>query len=87
MPRVLDHVAWDACLVEPHPDKGLEAYARRKTGMPAPSIRYFAPVPWLARALVDSHPDQRCEAENTCRAATASVRITERRDSAACYCG
>ena len=57
MPRVLDHVAWEACLVEPHPDKGLEAYARRKTGMPAPSIRYFAPVPWLARALVDLHPE------------------------------
>ena len=38
MPRVLDHVAWEACLVEPHPDKGLEAYARRKTGMPPRSL-------------------------------------------------
>src|SRR6516162_7686382 len=57
MPRVLDHVAWEACLVEPHPDQGLEAYARRKTGIPFPSIRYFAPVPWLARALVDLHPE------------------------------
>jgi AhpD family alkylhydroperoxidase len=57
MPRVLDHVAWEACLVEPHPAQGLEAYARRKTGIPLPSIRYFAPVPWLARALVDLHPE------------------------------
>ena len=57
MPRVLDHVAWEACLVEPHPHQGLEAYARRKTGIPFPSIRYFAPVPWLARALVDLHPE------------------------------
>src|SRR4029077_19985264 len=57
MPRVLDHVAWEPRLVEPHPDQGLEAYARRKTGIPFPSIRYFAPVPWLARALVDLHPE------------------------------
>src|SRR5215831_12122981 len=57
MPRVLDHVAWEACLVEPHPDHGLEAYARRKIGIPLPSIRYFAPVPWLARAVIDLHPE------------------------------
>src|SRR4029077_19886995 len=57
MPRVLDHVAWEACLVEPHPDQGLEAYARRKTGIPLPSIRYFAQVPCLAQALVDWHPE------------------------------
>ena len=57
MPRVLDHVAWEACLVEPHAHPALEAYACRKTGIPFPSIRYFAPVPWLARALVDLHPE------------------------------
>ena len=57
MPRVLDHVAWEACLVEPHSDQGLEAYARRKNGIPFPSISYFAPVPWLARAVIDLHPE------------------------------
>lgn len=57
MPSALEHVAWEACLVEPHSDRGLEAYARRKVGIPVPSIRYFAPVPWLARALVDLHPE------------------------------
>ena len=30
---------------------------RRKMGMPVPSIRYFTSVPWLARALIDLHPE------------------------------
>jgi alkylhydroperoxidase family enzyme len=55
MASALEHVAWEACLVEPQPDPALEAYARRKTGFPFPSIRYFTPVPWLARAVVDLH--------------------------------
>src|SRR3984893_286972 len=57
MPRVLDYVAWEACLVEPHPDRGMATAPRRKTGIPVPSIRYFASVPWLARALLDLHPE------------------------------
>lgn len=56
MPSALEHVAWEACLIDPHPDRALEAYARRKTGIPVRSIRYFTPVPWLARALIDLHP-------------------------------
>jgi alkylhydroperoxidase family enzyme len=55
MATALEHVAWEACLVDPQPDPTLEAYARRKTGFPFPSIRYFTPVPWLARAVVDLH--------------------------------
>lgn len=57
MPSALAHVAWENCLVEPHSDRALETYARRKTGIPVPTIRYFSPVPWLARALVDLHPE------------------------------
>src|SRR5919106_486564 len=57
MAHALQHVAWEQCLIEPRPDRTLEAYARRRHGMPFPSIRYFAPVPWLARALVDLHPE------------------------------
>jgi len=53
----LENVAWETCLIEPSPDRDLEAYARRKQGVPNPSVRYFAPVPWLARALVDLHPE------------------------------
>lgn len=57
MASVLQHVAWEPCLLEPRPDREIEAYARRRLGMSFPPIRYFAPVPWLARALVDLHPE------------------------------
>jgi len=57
MPSALEHVAWETCLIDPQPDRALEAYARRKTGIPVRSIRYFTPVPWLARALIDLHPE------------------------------
>ena len=57
MVSALEHVAWEPCLVDPHPDRALDSYARRKFGIPVPSIRYFASVPWLARALVDLHPE------------------------------
>lgn len=57
MPTILERVAWESCLIEPTPDRTLEAYARRKQGLPNPTVRYFAPVPWLARALVDLHPE------------------------------
>jgi alkylhydroperoxidase family enzyme len=53
----LENVAWESCLIEPSPDRELEAYARRRQGIPNPAIRYFAPVPWLARALIDLHPE------------------------------
>jgi alkylhydroperoxidase family enzyme len=56
MASALEHVAWESCLVNPHSDRALESYARRKTGMPVPSIRYFTPVPWLARSVVDLNP-------------------------------
>ncbi len=51
----LANVAWESCLVDPRRDRELETYARRKMGMPLPTVRYFAPVPWIARALVDLH--------------------------------
>ena len=50
-------IAWESCLIEPSADRELEGYARRRQGIPNPAIRYFAPVPWLARALVDLHPE------------------------------
>jgi hypothetical protein len=57
MASALENVAWEPCLVDPHPDRALDSYVRRKIGLPVPSIRYFASVPWLARALVDLHPE------------------------------
>jgi AhpD family alkylhydroperoxidase len=86
----LEHVAWESCLIEPSPDRELEAYARRRQGIPNPSISYFSPVPWLARALVDLRPEygllMRLEQstadlvvlvvsqENSCRFCYAAVR-------------
>ena len=90
MADALQHVAWESCLIEPHPDRALESYARRKMGIPNPMISYFASVPWLARALVDLHPeygllmhlDQNVadlvalavSQENSCRFCYAAVR-------------
>ena len=57
MAHALQHVAWEPCLIKPRSDRALEAYARRKMGVPQSGIRYFASCPWLARALVDLHPE------------------------------
>jgi alkylhydroperoxidase family enzyme len=57
MVSALAHVGWESCLIDPRRDRALEAYARRKMGMPFPPVRHFTPVPWLARALVDLHPE------------------------------
>jgi alkylhydroperoxidase family enzyme len=57
MAAALAHVSWEACLIEPQRDRAIESYARRKMGMPFPPVRYFTPVPWVARALVDLHPE------------------------------
>lgn len=57
MTNALQHVAWEPCLIEPRHDPALEAYARRKLGVPQPAVRYFVDCPWLARAMVDLHPE------------------------------
>jgi alkylhydroperoxidase family enzyme len=57
MANALQHVAWEPCVLEFHQDRALESYARKRQGMPNPALGYFAPVPWLARALVDLHPE------------------------------
>src|SRR5215469_12065698 len=91
MAGALTHVTWESCLIDPHRDRELETYARRKMGMPFPPVRYFTPVPWLARAFVDLHPelglllhlDPRqidvitlvVSQENSCRFCYAAVRV------------
>lgn len=57
MNGVLQHVEWESCLVEPIPDPALESYVRQRWGIPNPTFAYFTPVPWLARALIDLHPE------------------------------
>jgi AhpD family alkylhydroperoxidase len=90
MPNALENVAWEPCLIEPGRDAGLETYARRKMGVPQPTIRYFVDCPWLARAVVDLHPEYgllmrldlplsdlialAVSQENSCRYCYAAVR-------------
>lgn len=57
MAHALAQVPWESCLLEPRRDRALEAFARETQGLPNPSIRYFASVPWLARALIELHPE------------------------------
>ncbi|MCM3900655.1 MAG: hypothetical protein ND866_03015, partial [Pyrinomonadaceae bacterium] len=57
MNSVLQQVEWESCLVEPFPDPTLQSYARRRWGIPNPMIAYFASVPWMARAVIDLHPE------------------------------
>jgi len=57
MDYALEHVAWEPCILERRPDRTLETYARRKLGVANPAIGYFSPVPWMARGLIDLHPE------------------------------
>ena len=90
MKGALQQVEWESCLVEPQPDPALQSYARRRWGFPNPIIAYFSPVPWLARALTDLHPEYgllmhldqsvadlvvlAVSQENSCRFCYAAVR-------------
>ena len=90
MTHALAQVAWEDCLLEPRRDRALEAFARETQGVPNPTIAYFASVPWLARALVELHPEygllQRLDPdvadlvslivsqENSCRFCYSAVR-------------
>ena len=51
MGNALANVGWESCLIDPRRDRALETYARRKTGVRLPTVRYFSSVPWLARAI------------------------------------
>jgi alkylhydroperoxidase family enzyme len=57
MATALQDVAWEPCLLELSRDRALESYARRRQGIPNPALGYFASVPWLARTVVDLHPE------------------------------
>jgi len=90
MVSALAHVSWEPCFIEARRDRELETYARRRMGVPMPNVRYFASVPWVARAAIDLHPefgllmhlDQRTadligivvSRENACRFCFAAVR-------------
>lgn len=92
MDSALAHVAWETILVEPGRDRAMEAYARRRLGVPHITVRYFLAAPWVARAVVDLHVefglllelDQRTadliglvvSQENSCRFCYAIVRST-----------
>ena len=91
MSSVLESVAWESALIEPTPDRSLEQYARQRNGVPNPAVRYFTPVPWLARAIIDLHPEYGLlvhleqpvadlvslvvSQENSCRFCYAAVRV------------
>jgi len=92
MSTALAHVEWESCLIAPRPDREIEAYARRRLGVPNPTVRYFTAVPWVAHVLIDLHPeygllmrlDQHTadliglivSQENSCRFCFAAVRAS-----------
>ena len=57
MNNVLQQVEWESCVVESFSDPALQSYVRRRWGIPNPMITYFASVPWMARAVIDLHPE------------------------------
>jgi AhpD family alkylhydroperoxidase len=56
MGNALADVEWDACVLEPHRDRELEAYVRRGFGTVPSSVAYFTPVPWVVRAMAEMSP-------------------------------
>ena len=57
MSSALANVAWEPCFMEARQDRDLEAYARRRMGLPNAAVRYFAAAPWVARTAIDLHPE------------------------------
>jgi alkylhydroperoxidase family enzyme len=55
MSTALANVSWEPCFMEARQDRELEAYARRRMGLPNAAVRYFAAVPWVARTAIDLH--------------------------------
>ena len=51
MPSALADVEWDACVLQPHRDRELEAYVRRELGAVPSSVAYFTGVPWVVHSL------------------------------------
>ena len=51
------HVSWENCLIDPRRDRALEAYARRKTGIPYPLVRYSPCIPSHATTRASLFPD------------------------------
>ena len=45
-------VEWDTCVLEPHPDRELEAYVRRGFGTVPSSVAYFTQAPWIVHAML-----------------------------------
>lgn len=54
----LANVEWDACVLEPRRDRELEAYVRKGFGTVPSAVGYFAPVPWVVRAMTDMSPSR-----------------------------
>ena len=46
-------IEWEACFLEPLPDRELERYARRETGYSSAVTKYYSPCPWVVRAFVE----------------------------------
>lgn len=52
MNREILQIEWEACLLEPRPDREMEAFARREMGLVPADLHFFTPCPWVARAIV-----------------------------------
>ncbi len=52
----VEDVEWEACLLEPHQDRQLEAYVRRELGGVPSYVAYFSTSPWIVRASVAMSP-------------------------------
>ena len=44
-------VEWDACVLQPYPNRELEEYVKRGFGTVPSSVAYFTPAPWIVRAM------------------------------------
>jgi AhpD family alkylhydroperoxidase len=56
MASALADVEWDACVLEPHRNRELEAHVRRQLGVLPSSVPYFTPVPWVVRSISGLSP-------------------------------
>ncbi len=76
---------WEACLIEPRPDRALERRIRRESGFVGSTVAYFGSPEWVASAVARFNHDLRHRVKMSQRLANL-VGLAVSQDNSCRYC-